>query len=281
MAKQAINAPRRSIFMVSCFDLVLVGKDTDHGPEHPRYDERVHNDFDEDIVQGMMKPGIGVKLPIVVVKNDDGDLEVDDGRQRVINAREASRRLAEQGLPPLRVPCLPPEKGGDGTSAILKVMLNEHRQEDTAMGRATKAQQLVDMGYTLAEISPIFRCSENSLRNYLSLLDLLPEVQERIVNGLTPATVGYELASKGEAAQRRYLDKLQGGKTEAEARPRPSKPKAPTKAQLRALAAIDSLPEDFRKGLQYALGVLDPAEVEGLAEVLNPSPESHKRAVAS
>lgn len=274
-SKQGINASRRSVFMVDCFEYVLIGRDTDHGPEHPRYDKRVHNDFDEDVVLGMLK--FGVELPIIVFKNDDGELEVIDGRQRVINAREASRRLMEQGLPALRIGCLPPEKKD---TTLRMVLLNEHREPDSAIGRGLKAQQLKDMGYSLGEIAPYFRCSEDSVRNYLSLLNLLPEIQERIAKGETPATVGYKLATKGEKAQQRYLDKLNGGESEEKARPDADKPKPPTKKVLRAMLFQQQLPEDFRNGIRFALGILDPTNVEGLVNVLNPAPESHERAAS-
>ena len=56
--------------------------------------------FEEDVVQGMME--YGVQEAIKVVKNGE-TLEVVDGRQRTINAREANRRLKERGLPTITV----------------------------------------------------------------------------------------------------------------------------------------------------------------------------------
>ena len=246
--RQAIEAPRRSLFLMDPEELVLIGRDTKDGPNHPRYDVRVHNEPDENIVAGMVLHG--VKKPITVIKVGDR-LEVVDGRQRVINAREANRRLREAGGMPIRIPVLPPEHGSDSKMFALTVLLNEHVVSDTAFGRGQKAVKMREMGYADEEIAVHFRVSQETVRNYISLLDLKPEIQKLVQAGNVAASKGYELAAKGEKAQKAFLDRKENG-----SRSGPPK-RAPSKQALRKLVNEGALPEMFLMGLKYALGDIE------------------------
>ncbi len=275
MSKQAIDANRRSIFMIAADDprLVIIGRDTNDSVNHPLYDSRCLKAFDEDIVRGMMKHGVKLALavskPSIEITLKDGSVIDDplcivDGRQRLINAREADRRLKAEGLPGLRIPINSPERGVDAKLQELLVLLNEHRQEDTALGRAQKAQQFVTYGYAVEDIAPLFRCTPTTIHNYLSLLNLRPEIQALIESGKMPASTGYQLAREGAKAQAKALEKsAKGEKVKA------PKPKAPSKAELRALLYHHELPPAFLRGILFALGDLkDLSTVEGLPAVL-------------
>jgi ParB family chromosome partitioning protein len=91
---QAIAGRRLNAFAVDPDNLIIIGLDTDDGPEHPLYDERVKLPLDESTVLNIM--AIGVKEPVLVRKTD-GNPEVVDGRRRTMHAREANRRLRELG----------------------------------------------------------------------------------------------------------------------------------------------------------------------------------------
>ncbi len=63
---------------------------------HPLYDERVHRPWSEPMVLNIM--ALGVIEPIIITKDpESGVVMVVDGRGRVINCREANRRLLERG----------------------------------------------------------------------------------------------------------------------------------------------------------------------------------------
>lgn len=280
MAKQAVEAPRRTMFLVDPNEVVLIGRDTKDGPNHPRYDVRVLNDFDEAIVEGMIK--FGVKKPISVIKVGDR-LEVVDGRQRVINAREANRRIIEAGGMPLRIPLLPPEQGTDSKMFGLTILLNEHVVADTPFGRGQKAQKAFEMGYSEEEIANLFRVSIGTVKNYMSLLALPNEIQQMVVGNKVAATKGYELAQKGEKAQKAFLVRLEKG-----SRSGPPK-RTPSKQALRKLVEEGTLPEMFLQALKYALGDITLDEVRKLPtakapEALpepepTPEPEAKGRAI--
>lgn len=249
MAKQVIEAPRKTVFLVAPESLVLIGLDTKDGPEHPRYDVRVHNKYDEDIVVGMVK--FGVKKAIEAVKNGD-KLEVVDGRQRVINCREANRRLREAGGMELRVP-VEPARGTDAKLFALTILLNEHRIEDTPFGKGQKAIKGLEMGYSEEEVAGLFRVSISTLKNYISLHDLPNNLQQMIVSGQVPATKGYVLAQKGEKAQKAFVEKMSKGETPAAIT---KKRVGPSKDALRKIIEENKLPVAFITALKFAVGDL-------------------------
>jgi ParB family chromosome partitioning protein len=251
--RQAIEAPRRSIFMIDPHALVLIGLDTKDGPSHPRYDVRVFNKFRENIVRGMLK--YGIKKPISVMKVGER-LEVVDGRQRVINAREANRRLKEAGEPVLRVPVLPPEQGTDAKMSGLMVLLNTHSISMSPYSLGQMAQTLYDRGYADEEVALHLDVTVPTVKNYVSLLSLKPEIQEMIIKDKIPASKGYELARKDEKGQKAFLTRLEKG-----SRSGPPK-RAPSKQALRKLVDENKLPSLFLMGLKFALG-----DITGLGDL--------------
>lgn len=266
---QAINAPRKSMFMLDPNVLVIIGRDTDDGPGHPRYDNRAHNNYDESVVIGMMK--YGVKKPVSVIKKGDR-LEVVDGRQRVINAREANRRLLEAGHPGLRVPVLPPEQGTDAKMAGLMAMLNTHVIVNTPLDLGQMARNLLDTGFTDEEVAVHLKVSVQTAKRYVSLLDLRPEIQRLIAEEKVPVAKGYELAPKGDKAQEAFLKRRENGSHSGAPKRRPSAD------ALRKVLESAKLTEAAQDALRFALGdltqeqFLDKAESPKLRVVKNPNP---------
>lgn len=264
--KQAIDAPRQNLFLVFPEALVLIGRDTEDGPAHPRYDVRVHNEFEENVVQGMME--YGCQEAIKVVKNGDA-LEVVDGRQRTINAREANRRLKEAGLPEIRVKVVV-VRGEDHRLAALTVLLNEHRIDDSAFGRGQKAQKLLDMGHPIESVAMFFKVSVTTINNYTSLLGLLPEIQAMIVEGKVAASKGYKLAQKSRDEQQAFLEGRTGGRSNEPS----AKPKAPSRKVLQKILDEGQkvLSKEFLQGIQFAMGLIDEDDLPGVSALLSPSP---------
>src|SRR5210317_1175692 len=122
--KQAIDGRRINSFALDPYKLTIVGHDTDDGPEHPLYDERIKLPLEQSMIANFR--ALGVKNPIRVHKTSDGKLIVVDGRRRVLHAREANRQLAREGEPELEVPVLQ-EKGSNEDLEMTSISLNEHR----------------------------------------------------------------------------------------------------------------------------------------------------------
>lgn len=174
MAKTALPGKRKTVFLVPLDDVVLV---TD--PGHPLYDARVMLPPDDAIVRNMMVHG--VKVAIKVRKNGE-TVEVVDGRRRVVNAREASRRLVEQGGEALLVP-VEIERGGDAEMADAMVFLNELRRQDDPIEKARKMQRYLSLGRTEVDLGAVWGIGVVQVKNYLALLDLAPQVQAAIAGG--------------------------------------------------------------------------------------------------
>lgn len=200
MAKQAIDAKRGTHFLMDPADLYLV---TDK--EHPLYDTRVENDISESMVASIRVKG--VIEPIVVRKNGER-LEVIDGRQRTKNAIEANKRLKAEGAPEILVPVIL-RKEDDAIAFETSVELNEIRQSDDVITKAEKAVRLEKMGRTVDDIARAFGVTTVTIKSWLALFDLAPQVRTAVKNHQISAIDAVkELSSFTREEQVEKLEKL-------------------------------------------------------------------------
>lgn len=172
-------------------------------------DERANLPVKEDLVLDIMVRG--VVLPVVITKGEDGEAVLVDGRQRVMAAREANRRLKAQGAKVLvRVPAVY-RQGDDMNLYAAMVAANEHRQEDDAMGRARKAARLLALGASEEEAAVAFGVSRQTISNWLKLLKLSPEVAQAVKEGTIKPTAAGKLADLPKSEQAGRLADLTGG----------------------------------------------------------------------
>lgn len=203
-SRDSLNAKgKRDAYMFDPDDLVIV---TDE--KSPLYDDRSKLPIDEALVLNIMfaPDGVpqGVLEPINVLRNaETGKVEVIDGRQRVKAAREANKRLKKQGLEQVRVPAMVQRANAHRAMGML-ISANEHRQDDTPLGRAKKAQRYLDLGRDHKEIAVLFGISEASVKNLLSLLDAPTAVRNAVESGKISTSDGYKLAKldPGEAKEK-------------------------------------------------------------------------------
>ncbi len=201
-SRDSLNAKgKRDVYMFDPDDLVIV---TDE--KSPLYDERADLPLDENLVLNMMfaPDGVpqGVLEPTLVARNaETGKVEVIDGRQRVKAAREANKRLKKQGLEPIRVPGMVQRANGHRAMGML-MSANEHRQNDTPIGRAKKAQRYLELGRDEAEVAVLLGISKASVKNLLSLLDAPAAVRNAVEAGKITTSDGYKL-SKLEPSEAR------------------------------------------------------------------------------
>lgn len=204
--KQAIDGTRLNAFGVDPDNLTVIGLDTKDGKEHPLFDERVYLPLDEGLVKNIMV--FGVLEPALVRKNGSF-VEIIDGRQRVRAAREANRRLREQGAEPVAVPCF--VKRGD-EQQIMGVMLSTFiRQDDTPFAKAQKCQRYLDTGKGEADAAIVYGVGTQTVKGWLALLDLAPAVQRAVQSGKLAAGAALALGDLPHAAQTEKLTVLLGG----------------------------------------------------------------------
>lgn len=259
MGKARYDAKRSDAFRFDPDDVVIVGIDTDDGPGHHLYDPRIELPIDEMMVRNIMVHG--VKVPIIVTKIDGRPFVV-DGRQRVRHAREANRRLLEQGEPGLRVPAVD-EKGNERVQQLLQIGLNELRRADDVLVKAEKARRLSDRGFDLDEIAVAFGITSQTARQWLDIDGLAEPVKAKIADGSVSATAARQVAGMApdrqaeviEAAVERGETTVGAVKVAARAAKGEAVKKAPSKRELRAmLESAGNTDEPVLLGIRLALG---------------------------
>jgi ParB family chromosome partitioning protein len=208
-SRDSLNAKgKRDAYMFDPEDLVLVMDE-----KSPLYDDRVDLPIDEALVLNIMfaPDGVpqGVLEPINGLRNSEtGKVEVIDGRQRVKAAREANKRLKKMGMEPVWVPAMLKRANAHSAMGML-ISSNEHRQNDTPLGKAKKAQRYIDLGRSEEEIATLFGISKASVKNLLSLLDAPITVQKAVESGKITVSDGYKLAKLDPAEAREKVAELQ------------------------------------------------------------------------
>lgn len=260
--KQAFeHGTRANLYRFDPRDIVLVDD-----PDHLLYDERVHLPTDESLVRNIIMHGV-IK-PVVINKIDDNPVVV-DGRQRVKAALIASDRLEAEGKARLKVPCMI-RRGNAETLLGVAVSANEHRKDDSPLGRAHKMLRLLGAGYTEDECVIIFGVSGQTIANWLKLVELPNAVQDAVDRGAISATAASGLSGLGHKECKTALAKLvseSGGK-------KPSKRKV-IKAtggsgyKFRSRKdALDAAPQKYQQEIRPLLAGSPAARIARIAEEL-------------
>lgn len=280
MAKVLLDAARGTTFRLDPDEVVIVGLDTDDGPEHALYDKRITLPLDEDMIAGIMVFGVLTPIRVVVI---EGVAHVTDGRQRVRNAREAIARLTKRGeVAEVLIEAKAEKLGDEDRQAQIGIITNEHRFGDSPLIRAAKMQQLIDRGIDVKRIALLFRVSVATVQANLKLSTLSAPVKKAIEAGTISPTAAATLADLPKAEQAAKLEAIvatPGRASVAKAKREidPSKPRPRTAADLRAALARIGEPSSAREsafadGLRYALGILEDANVPSiLVDVLEHS----------
>lgn len=192
-------------------DIVLVGIDTTDGEEHVLVADAVnHEPIDEKMVRNFMF--LGVMTPIWVRKvkvTTDGEqqtkYECIFGRTRVLGAREANKRLLEQGRATLKVPCLVKTLEEKMLAAAI-LSENEMRRVTSPLEKARALQRAYSRGTTPEEASIMFGVVPASIERWERIASLAPEVIDRLETGVTNATAALAVADLPLKEQGEALD---------------------------------------------------------------------------
>lgn len=177
-SKTAVDAPRGNLFLMEPESLVLI---TDK--KHPLYDPRVEWPVSEAMVASVSAKGV---IEPVIVRKEGPDIVVIDGRQRTKASVEANKRLRAEGAPTIRVPVII-RREEDVEAFSTSVALNEIRQADDVLTKAQKAQKLLNLGRSEAEVAKDFGVTTVSIKNWLAVLELAPEVRRAVSDELVSA----------------------------------------------------------------------------------------------
>jgi ParB/RepB/Spo0J family partition protein len=177
-------------------EVVIIGIDTDHAEgEHPyrETDERLQVEVSRDLVDSIKRKG--VLQAIGIRKTKDGLPEVAYGRRRVLACRQANAELIEAGETPILVPATVVTDSSDKEAAETMVEENAQRLELTPMNKAKLLKILLQYGHTEKEAAKRFGVSITAIKQWRKLLDLAPELVEKVDTGELSSSAGMELAS--------------------------------------------------------------------------------------
>jgi ParB family chromosome partitioning protein len=253
-------------------------------PTHWLYDKRVTWPLKEATVLDFMTHG--VMQTIMLTKEEDKFLVV-SGRRRVLHAREANKRLIATGCQPIKLRAI----FGRGEKKSLYGMLiseNEHREGDGPIGRALKAQRLIDFGSTRDEVGIYFDVTPQTIGSWLKMLALPEKIQELVEMGELSVLAGVTLAEMDlpedalmEEAQSIIDVRNEIGRrlTARQIRQKlnPDKPLAPSRRVVNRLidfvkesdeaGRVPTVSSDFIKGILWRDGKITNAEA-GLSDLL-------------
>jgi ParB family chromosome partitioning protein len=250
------NYTRANLYNYNPTDLVLVDNE-----DHELYDPRINLPLDEGLVRNIMVNG--VIEPVVVNKAPDGVLVV-DGRQRVRAAREANKRLEKEGKEPLRVPCVL-RRGTEADLFGVSISANENRQDDTPLGRAEKANRLLNMGRSEDEVAVAFGVSTQCVGNWIKILSTCAPVRKAVESGKIAAQAAIEMAGLPVEEQKTLLEEaVKAGTNGKRVSAKSIKDKVAkktgkeivrlkTRKQIETKLKEKGLDKEFRKALRWVL----------------------------
>ena len=256
----------------------------------PLYDERNDLPVDESMIASIIYRG---QLQAILVRKNGPDLEVVAGRQRLKAILEINRRALERGDKVRMKIKAELVRGSDGELYSMMISENEIRRNDDPMVKAQKAKRHLIYGRSVKEIAVDFGVKVRAVEEWLSLTDVVPEVQKAIHAGDIAAGVGVALAElprdrqaakleemKAEAAKSGQKVSVHQARREVRARPdAPPRPKPRSGREMRSkldslcckpIAEMTLQERHWSEALEWALGEIEILEAAPLARAKTP-----------
>jgi ParB-like chromosome segregation protein Spo0J len=166
---------------------------------HPRYDERADlSAYPIDPVTLASIKKHGVMFDVIVFVNEEGRLEVEDGRRRTLHAIEAGRKTI-----PFKVKAAPKS---DIDSVLLSHELNAVRMAPSIMAQARAAKAALAAGKSKADVARAMGRKVDGLKDLLNILDKASDEIKAAVNaGELSTTSGAELSTRPHEDQNAIL----------------------------------------------------------------------------
>lgn len=238
------------------FDLwkeyVIIGLDTDDGPEHRLYDERNNRPVDQRILKPIRKYGV---LKPVHFERDGDRILINDGRQRLRCARIVWKEQEAEGVPRderIQVRGIP-FRGDEAELSGVSAAANVHVEDGDPMISAKKAQRHMRYLHSEEDVAVAMGVTTQTVKQWLASLGLAPEIKAVIRGGKMSATAGTKLAKLTKAEQAKIAKEIANGGTrptveEAANKVRVARGKAPlvtAKGKLSLIGSlVDRLPTD-------------------------------------
>lgn len=216
--KKAFDFARNSTYVADPMDICIIGGkvlpldeqgplDTDDGPEHDLYDERLTTVVITDAEVANVDT-YGVLQDITITKcPKTGNALAVDGRGRIRRARRVNLLRAKRGEPPIKIGCKVQRAKGYRLMGAM-IAANEVRNDDGPMVKLEKAKRFMERGVSPGDAAIAFGMTEDWLNKLLAFEDnAAPEVLAAVSSGEMHATAGVHLvkAAKDSETQRKAL----------------------------------------------------------------------------
>lgn len=214
---KALAKARSDIYSFNPFDLVLIG--VDHGDsKHPLFDRRVYNPPEERMITSLSDNG-QIEPVVFRIEEINGKWApvIVEGRQRVINARELTRRREAKGEPPFLLKAVKNEtaKGSDHKAIGIMVSANTIRTQYAEIEEAELAQRMMgEYGYDEESCAKHFGISVATLNRRIAVAQATDEVRQAYVKGELPMGAAVELAKLQPAEQRTAVEQVKAAATQ-------------------------------------------------------------------
>jgi hypothetical protein len=241
-------------------DLVIIGLDTDDGPEHPLWDRRIHLELIPEFVRSVA--AVGVFTPVDCIKDGDKIVCV-FGRQRIKAARKINADLIKQGKKKTcHVPTIIHAKAMESNLVSKQIAENELRQQDDLRCRIEKLQRLFDHGGDATDACMVFGKKRQTIDRWVAFMGLAHPLQERVFSGDMSVSQALKYAKKPRKDQvwaAKHVKKAKRG--------RPGGPSRKTLERFVEEAATGTVDKSFLEGVRFAIGKVS-AEEAGVQEEL-------------
>ena len=204
-------------------EVVLIGKDTDDGPEHPQYDRKVCAEASPVLVESMRL--FGQFVPITFYR-EAGKVICSKGRGRVKAARvilsDLRREAEKAGKDPKEVEFyvigIPGKPMDEATQVATKHAENLNRRIYDASDEADAVQEMLAHHASRRSMCAVLGISPSQLDERIALLKLSGPVRKAVDDGRLSASGGVELSKLSRADQIRKLKELTEGGTKPSVR---------------------------------------------------------------
>jgi transposase len=208
---RSFDFARGNLWSIDPDDLCVVGGkrlppdergplDTDDGPEHDLYDERVAEPLTEEFVNNV--DAHGVDTPVLIVKLGDVATVV-AGRKRVRAARVVNDRRKKRGEPPIKVDAKLKRASGSGLLAAM-ITENEARTSDGILTKIEKLKRLMNRGVSPEDAAIHFSVSTSTVKGWLAFEDhATTETKAAARAGRLSASAAAELAKVADPDKQR------------------------------------------------------------------------------
>lgn len=250
-------------------DIVIIGIDTDDGPEHPLWDPRVTLELDPNFVASIAS--VGVLQPVGIAKEGNRFVCV-FGRQRIRACRALNETRVSMDMDrEFQVPTVIGPKTMDENMMAKQIVENELRQDDDLRTKLVKLQRYLDHGGTEKTAAMVFGKKRQTIERWVKFMGLAAPLQERVFRGELSVSQALRVAGKSHKSQLQAAKDLQKAK-----RGRPPGPSRKTLESFVEEAATGTVDKGFIQGVRFAIGKVS-AEEAGVQEVMEQIKKAKRR----